>query len=296
MSEGARDRTLLYALIAVAVALLINAMVMAAPECSPAPQSQGSESTQHNNHGQSDPLGVLGVLYAPFCGLGYLVIRHKDVIDGLSTFVIAAFTIVLAFSTVRLWRETERLAKGADDQSEKMERNIKQARRLALATMVSARATRKSAAVAEKALYTLEGSHVEIARLEYEPEIRVRLKNYGRTAATVHYVTVHANVEPWQMGTSLKFGQYLETLEGSRMIAAGEDDIFSTRFFSDRMKNNIPNITSGTHALRVNVTYQSSGNLGDRRGGGAWFVWDFRYKQFIRGFELPAFDPKLPRR
>jgi hypothetical protein len=35
---------------------------------------------------------------------------YHDDVDALSTFVIAAFTIVLAWSTIRLWRETERLA------------------------------------------------------------------------------------------------------------------------------------------------------------------------------------------
>jgi hypothetical protein len=47
--------------------------------------------------------------------------------------IIAVFTAVLAWSTIRLWRETERLAKGADQQSVDMGRYIAQAARSATA-------------------------------------------------------------------------------------------------------------------------------------------------------------------
>lgn len=51
----------------------------------------------------------------------------------LSDFLIGFFTLVLAVSTIGLWWQTERLAEGADDQSDKMAASITEATRAATA-------------------------------------------------------------------------------------------------------------------------------------------------------------------
>jgi hypothetical protein len=55
-----------------------------------------------------------------FNGFGCWIDGVKDDLGAISTLAIALFTIVLAYSTIGLWRQTERLAEGADDQSKKM--------------------------------------------------------------------------------------------------------------------------------------------------------------------------------
>ena len=76
-----------------------------------------------NNSGHSsdkyDYISPHFVGVAWWCG-GIFAKENGEAITALGTLAIAAFTIVLAYSTMRLWRETERLAKGADDQSQKM--------------------------------------------------------------------------------------------------------------------------------------------------------------------------------
>jgi hypothetical protein len=73
-------------------------------------------------------------------------------IDSNANSLIALFTIVLAISTILLWRETERLAEGADDQAEKMRQSIREQRRTAFASIVAARAAKRSASAARDAL------------------------------------------------------------------------------------------------------------------------------------------------
>jgi hypothetical protein len=56
----------------------------------------------------------LGITW--WCG-GIFAKENGEAITALGTLAIAAFTIVLAYSTHKLWRETERLAEGGERQS-----------------------------------------------------------------------------------------------------------------------------------------------------------------------------------
>ena len=94
------------------------------------------------------------------------------------------------------------------------------------------------------------------------------------------------------MESEPKFGEYTETLESGGTVAAGEDDVFSTRFLEEKFRPIVPRIVQGDIAMRVLVRYRASGVLKDGREGISWWVWDFRNKKFIRGFDLPNFKKK----
>jgi hypothetical protein len=94
---------------------------------------------------------------------------------------VALFTFVLAISTILLWRETKRLAKGAEAQSDHIE--------------VTANAAKTSANVAVTTLRDLERPYVFVSNLEpvtqpAGPHLRLDLSNYGRTPAVMRKLTL----------------------------------------------------------------------------------------------------------
>jgi hypothetical protein len=74
--------------------------------------------------------------------LGYFLEENDRAIGAISVLLIALFTVVLAISTIGLWRQTARLAELAKTQSEDIKASIA--------------AAQKSADVAEQALMELE--------------------------------------------------------------------------------------------------------------------------------------------
>ena len=61
--------------------------------------------------------------------LGCWIDSVKDDLEAASTLAVALFTMVLAASTIGLWRQTERLAERADDQARKMAESVELARK-----------------------------------------------------------------------------------------------------------------------------------------------------------------------
>jgi hypothetical protein len=77
---------------------------------------------------------------------------------------IAAFTAVLALSTILLWWETRRLARGAKEQAADFRRSVEAAERSALASQ-------KSADVAERALVGLQRPILVMSIIEYNEAV-----------------------------------------------------------------------------------------------------------------------------
>lgn len=118
-------------------------------------------------------------------------------------YVLAWFTIFLAISTFFLWRETQLLAKGAADQSEKMRLSIREQRRSALAGIVAAKAAKSAAKAATLNAQAAVGVELPILRVTKISTSRdedfakakndwfnnfypkVEIKNYGRTTAFI---------------------------------------------------------------------------------------------------------------
>jgi hypothetical protein len=202
------DRPLFYALVAIVFGLILNAVVGASPECEATPRIQTTNSVQDNENSESITHQVAVFAYAPFCAAGSSIVAHKDVIDGFSTFIMAAFTMILAWSTVRLWRETERLAHGADEQSKKMTDSIAAMNSVAVETakLVAesakqvtemhglAEAAKKSADLSEQSITRIERPYLFISAqhtaLYIDPKFRIEIMctNHGRTPAVLKRV------------------------------------------------------------------------------------------------------------
>ena len=91
--------------------------------------------------------------------VGEVVSANEPMITALSTAFVAIFTIVLAHSTSGLWRETARLARGAEAELQRMVEGINATRSVAEKTKEvanamdeAASAMRRSAAISEAAM------------------------------------------------------------------------------------------------------------------------------------------------
>jgi len=127
-----------------------------------------------------------------------------------SDYFLVLFTLALAVSTFLLWRETERLAEGAGDQSEKMRQSIREQRRSAFAALISAQAAKKSANAADRHSKAAIGSELPILQItrcrsfqdktaseedwiaRILPEITIQ--NFGRATAAVTEVIINIGV------------------------------------------------------------------------------------------------------
>jgi len=128
-------------------------------------------------------------------------------------YFLVLFTLALAISTFLLWRETERLAEGAGDQSEKMRQSIREQRRAVFASIVSAKAAKKSADAADRHASAAVGAEVPILQIVSfkaigdetdDREVRAKwlkyfhalfeIKNFGRTTAVVTEVIVNVHI------------------------------------------------------------------------------------------------------
>jgi hypothetical protein len=100
---------------------------------------------------------------------------------NIGDFAVGLFTLLLGIATYFLWRETERLARGADDQAEKMERSI------------------EAANASVEALKMTEMARIYVTRINLEsiksginlaPKFRVYFRNYGKTPGFIHSTTL----------------------------------------------------------------------------------------------------------
>jgi len=122
----------------------------------------------------------------------HLFVRtYHDEVDALSTLVIAAFTVALAWSTWRLWRETERLAKGADQQTKRLVESINEARRSANAAEKAVGVTRDVGRADSRAYIVIKSVYLELRSTTASVEVEV--SNIGKTPT--RWIEVEANAQ-----------------------------------------------------------------------------------------------------
>jgi hypothetical protein len=181
------------------VAALILLPLLGAPFVPNDADDNNSSAYSAYNENERRTISIWALLWN---ALHRFIASHHDDIDALSTVVIAAFTAILAWSTIRLWRETERLAGGADEQADK--------------TRIAAEAAQKSASVAEKALYSLEADALnsQFGQIKREADA---------LAAQVGQMKRQATASE-QMASSAQ-GQLSEAQAQTRAISAQTDAI-----------------------------------------------------------------------
>ena len=135
---------------------------------------------------------------------------------------ITFFTLVLAISTVLLWRDTNGLRRLAAKQSEDMERSLQIGK-------IAAEAARKSADVAERSLELLERPFLFISELSPVADplgnnkcIWFSLQNYGRFPAIIGFAKIVARITTISEA-SKEFGfDYNFNLDIPPILAVGE--------------------------------------------------------------------------
>jgi hypothetical protein len=153
--------------------------------------------TSKNDHQAADYM-------APALALGQIVDTHNGAVSAIATIVIAAFTVVLAWRTGGLFKETAGLREAADKQrADTLE--------LVAAAKDSADAAKRSAALSERALIDLERPVIAVdiidpglgiseadgrLTVELRPSSRISITNYGRTPAMLIEYSVRFDIVP----------------------------------------------------------------------------------------------------
>jgi hypothetical protein len=218
-------------------------------------------------------------------------------IESSANEIIAIFTIVLAISTSLLWRETERLAEGAKDQSEKMRQSIREQRRSTFAMIVSAKATKRAAETADKALHTLEQPELGVVEMRYFSEaymsdpassgvyVAAKFKNFGRSLATIRRIRFAVVVrEPNDFWNEIAREE--KAFTDREFVSEGE---VSGEFKFGPLRSVAPysdQISNGRKWLILSVTRNFDSLLGRESGGGSTYIWDWQAQKFISGIQL----------
>jgi hypothetical protein len=178
--------------------------------------------------------------------------------DGAIT---AVFTIVLALSTLFLWRSTNRLWKAAAVQSDDMKKTIAEAIRSANAMENVARAVEVSASIAQESSATLKdvtarqmraylsvlvhgGSYQERSR-NIKFEARPALINTGHTPA--HKVTYRAKADvlPFPLADDYVFSDPEDTLRSAAVLGPQQNFVLNAIVESLYEEEDVENIKRG---------------------------------------------------
>jgi hypothetical protein len=180
------------------------------------------------------------------------------VFDVLATIITAIFTVVLALSTVFLWRETKDLRDFAQQQSNDMKASIAEATRSAdamrdVAKALSAQTASTHAMLRAYLTLGLAGVIPQNKETNYRYEVRMTLQNVGITPASKVGVNTYADILPIPLPSDFKFPTFDPALGGvNGNIGPHQNNIISAiapRIYSDEDVHEVE--TSAKKALYV---------------------------------------------
>jgi hypothetical protein len=153
--------------------------------------------------------------------------EHDKTLSVLSTLVTAIFTVVLATSTVFLWKETKDLRNFAEEQGADMKASIAEQARAANAMRDVALAVGDNARAANNSLALFKDQNVRQTRAyltvnlggvvqqdntsNYRFEIRMLVQNVGNTPAYRVASNTHVGILPFPLPVDFEFPQYVDT-------------------------------------------------------------------------------------
>lgn len=186
---------------------------------------------------------------------------NERIFNVLSTTVTAIFTVVLATSTVFLWKETKDLRNFAQEQGEDMKASIAEAARAATAMQNVATAVAASAKVSEDSLALYKDANVrqirayltlgfgsvieQNAATGYRYEVRMTLQNVGITPAYNVAINTHVAVLPWPLPDDFKFPDFDASKSNGSVMGPHQNNIITgiaEKIYSD---DDVREITSG---------------------------------------------------
>lgn len=208
--------------------------------------------------------------------------EHERIFNVLSTTITAIFTVVLATSTVFLWKETKDLRNFAQEQSADMKHSIDEAARAATAMEGVAVAVAASAKAADESLETYKDANVRQMRayltvgfggvIKQDPgtgyrfEVRMNLQNVGNTPAYGVVSNVHVDVFPFPLPEEFQFPQLDDAISGAS--AVGPHQSFFLTGVADRIysEGDVDEVSSGLHKrLYIYGTVKYEDAFGTRR-------------------------------
>lgn len=171
-----------------------------------------------------------------------ILISRERVFDLLATITTAIFTVVLALSTVFLWKETKDLRNFAEQQSEDMKASIAETARSADAM----RDVAKSLALDAKAAHAnlrayivlgLGGVVPQNKDTGYRYEVRMTLQNVGNTPANKVVGKLYTDLLPLPLPADFKIPAFDPNKAGSNFTLGPHQNMFlpavAPRIYSD---------------------------------------------------------------
>ncbi len=169
--------------------------------------------------------------------------RHERIFNVLSTTVTAIFTVVLATSTVFLWKETKDLRNFAQEQSADMKDSINEAARAATAMQNVATAVAANAQAAGESVVLFRDANVRQMRAylvvgfgaviqqdtatNYRFEVRLNLQNVGNTPAYKVESNTHLNVLPFPLPKDFVFPELNEAMTSPAVMMPHQSNILT---------------------------------------------------------------------
>ena len=207
----------------------------------------------HNDLSKSGEVGAMPsaaerrlALFASFLA------RHETILNVLSTTVTAIFTVVLATSTVFLWKETKDLRDFAQLQSADMKDSIAEAARaatamqdVATAVAINAQAANASVALFKDANIRQMRAYLTVgfigvlpqdAATNFRFEVRMNLQNVGNTPAYNVETNTYVRVLPFPLLQDFMFPEFNEAIAAPAVMMPHQSNIISgiaDRIYSD---------------------------------------------------------------
>jgi hypothetical protein len=160
--------------------------------------------------------------------------QHERIFNVLSTTVTAIFTVVLATSTVFLWKETKDLRDFAQQQAADMKESIAEANRSAKAMEDVALAVAANAKAANESLTVFKDANVRQMRayltvglggivkqdsnVNYHFEVRMTLQNVGNTPAYKEISNIHVDVLPFPLPQDFQFPAFSDSISSAAVV------------------------------------------------------------------------------
>jgi len=169
--------------------------------------------------------------------------RHERIFNVLSTAITAIFTVVLAASTVLLWKETKDLRDFAQLQSADMKESIKEASRAATAMQNVATAVAANAQASNESLALYKDANIrqmrayltvgfigvlpQDATTNFRFEVRMTLQNVGNTPAYKVETNIYAGILPFPLPHDFAFPEFNEALSAPAVMMPHQSNIVS---------------------------------------------------------------------
>jgi hypothetical protein len=170
-----------------------------------------------------------------------VIVSRERIFDVLATIITAIFTVVLALSTVLLWKETKDLRNFAQQQSEDMRASIDQATRSAnamgdVAKALAVDAETGRANVRAYLTVALGGVIPQNKETSFRYEVRMTIQNVGNTPAYNVRSNAHADLLPSPLPDDFQLPAFVAASSGVSTMGPHQNSFFTAvvnRIYTD---------------------------------------------------------------